>query len=417
MMPTRRLYTHDHALKLIQRYFHDHAYSYRIEQAGKVAELPTSVCLLQCEHQHLAFRGAGCGNEVESEIKALFEALEDALFHEFLANSRQCEHVILQSAIHAADYEDLLNQHLLPAVFKSADYANHVIPWLQLDNLNLRNKSIHYPLVLMAPHLSRIDCYAHDSKIKAICSHANTTGLAIGATATEALLHGILEWVERDAYGLFILSLIIEKHPIRLIDKLTLPAAIRDDIYAIEETYQDELFLVDMTTDFEIPAFFVSFTRQPVPHQPSGIGASLCRQDALKQALYEALQARDRYNDNTVSARKKVIAHYQQYPVLLKAYLCDLTQRKNIIRVNWNDIKTHATSNLQEQINIIQQMLDSHACTIYYQHLFQNQITLTYVLITGIETFGTIREGIYTPVKARGRKFLHENAYGKSHTS
>jgi ribosomal protein S12 methylthiotransferase accessory factor len=235
----------------------------------------------------------------------------------------------------------------------------------------------------------------------------------MGATEAEALIHGINDWIERDAYGLFLLSTMIKKNkPARCIIKQSLPDSIRKHIEILESTYDDELLVIDITTDLTIPAFFVSFTKQGVPVQPSGLGTSLCKVEALEQALFEALQARDRYNSNTIEARVKTLQHYQAYPALSRAFKCDLLQLRAdgcTVEINWNSVVTHPLDqDLDAQINLITRKLSTLGMNAYYSHLFQesNGLTLMYVLLTGVETFGMMREGIFLPVKKRGKEKL-----------
>jgi ribosomal protein S12 methylthiotransferase accessory factor len=334
--------------------------------------------------------------------------MEESLLHQILSHHDN-ERISMFSTLLSPSTEFLQKKELLPAILKEKMFLNNAYPWLKLNDLSLSENFIYYPLGLLFPHASHVKEYNKNVNQDYITQIANSTGVAAGATGVEAVIHGINDWVERDAYGLFLLNTLIKKNiPANCILKQTLPEHIKQDIEKIENAYQDELVIIDITSNLTIPAFFVSFTRQNVPVQPSGLGASLCKIDALQQALLEALQARDRYNTNTITARQKTINHYKEYPLLLGAFKCDLTQLRNenfIVYKNWDNVITHPlNSNLTHQLTLMIELTKRWGMSIYYNTLFQdpNGLTLTYILLTGVETFGLMREGIFIPIKKRG---------------
>lgn len=221
------------------------------------------------------------------------------------------------------------------------------------------------------------------------------------------------DWIERDAYGLFLAeSIISTRKPARQIIKQTLPDVIKQDIEILEKHHNDELMIIDITTNLSIPAFLVSFTKQRVPVQPSGLGASLCKISALKQALYEAVQACDRYNQNTIESRNNTIRYYQDYPILLQAFRCDLQRLKHdslVLDSPWENVTTHVVHpKLNQQVEIMHELMISRGCKLYYANLFHELtgLTLSYVLMVGAETFGMMREGVFTTIKKRGLEIL-----------
>lgn len=360
--PLQRHYTLDHALALAQESLQYLNMTVSFQKMGAIHSLPSYLCQLQDHEQQLTFRGAGSGMAQEAKIKAIYEALEESILYRAAQNK----------------------------------------PQLTLHKLHSPDENMLIPIAQIFPHSP-----GKNTKL------ANSTGIAIGASWLEALLHGINDWIERDAYGLFLLNTFIKTTPAHCVAKSSLPATLDIYIKQIEQAYNEELLILDITTDFGAPAFFVTFTRQPVPVQPSGLGASLCKQEALQQALFEALQARDRYNANTVVARLNTLAHYESYPLLKKIFQCDLLQLRNngrLLATDWTDIKTTvATPDLQHQLNCVSKLLEQRCCSIYYDILFQadNGLALVYVLVKGAETFGMMREGMFIPIKQRGMEMLN----------
>lgn len=410
--PRQRDYTLDHALVLANASLRKLNMDFTLQEIGTAGELHTFLCLMNNHKMKLTFRGAGSGLTQEAKVKAIYEAIEDSLLYQTLSHFDN-DIVRMFSTQSSPSSVFLEENELFPAILKHENFLNNCYPWLKLKKLNSQDDIIYYPLSLLFPHSSHIEDYNKYVSQNDISQIANSTGIAMGATEAEALIHGINDWVERDAYGLFLLSTFMKKNkPARCIIKKTLPNDIRNDIEVIESNYGDQLMVIDITSDFNIPSFFVSFTKQIVSVQPSGLGASLCKVDALKQALLEALQARDRYNSNTISARHKTIQHYKEYPVLLRAFKCDLIQLRDkgcTVDTNWNDVITHQLDkDLNKQINLIMCNIKNLGVSVYYNTLFQesNGLTLIYVLLIGVETFGMMREGIFIPIKRRGMETL-----------
>jgi ribosomal protein S12 methylthiotransferase accessory factor len=408
----QRDYTLDHALVLASASIKTLNMDFTLQKMASAGDLHTYLCLMKNHNMQLTFRGAGSGITEEAKVKAIYEAIEDSLLHQSLSHCDD-EMISMFSTLSSPSTDFLQENELLPALLKQKDFLNNPYPWLKLKKLFAQNDIVYYPLSLLFSHTSHIEDYNKYVSQSEISQIANSTGVAMGATESEAVIHGINDWIERDAYGLFLLNTLIKKNKLaRCIIKQTLPKNIQADIEVIEKSYDDELIIIDITNDLNIPSFFVSFTKQAVPVQPSGLGASLCKIDALQQALFEALQARDRYNSNTFSARHKTIHHYQEYPALLHVFQCDLIQLREesrTIDTHWNDVITHQIDlDLHEQINLINRKLNSAGMDVYYNTLFQetNGLTLVYVLLVGAETFGMMREGIFIPIKKRGMELL-----------
>lgn len=410
--PIHRQYTIDHALALAQETSHRHKIELTLSTVKETGEMITLLCHAHSQQQRIAFRGAGSGSLPVARIRAVMEALEDCFLHQSL-NDLSHPAIHFYTSMNVPNHADLLTHEMIPSFLLADENQNNSFPWLELESINRSDSKIYYPIGLFFPHAEHIDAYNDAIPHQPLCQLANTTGLAMGASIAEATIHGINDWIERDAIGIFLLhTLITKKHPIKLIDKKSLPTDLSDEIQLIEEVNQDELYLVDITTNIDIPAFLVSFTKQPVPVQPSGLGASLCKLTALRHALHEALQARDRYNENTIIARNTTLAQFKHQPILLNAFKCDLINYP-IQHIDWAYIHSiNIPIKLDKQIDLINQHLNKQGLTAYRQRLFQdvNGLTLSYVLIPGLETFGTIREGNYSTIKKRGKAYLHEQS-------
>lgn len=382
------------------------------DKANPFKNIHTVVCQANSHINRLKFTGGGSGDLKQAKIKSLYEALEETLIYQSLVKE-QNSLIYFFSVDSCPSSNYLTDLELLPSFLLKNEYKDTMLPWIKLENVGNTNSGIFYPLSLFYPYTDKIKKYNKHFEQSKITEITNGTGIAIGANRNEAILHGIYEWIERDSYSLFLLKTLVKKsEKARFLAKETLPIELQNTIHVIEKNYDDEIIIIDITTNLNIPAFLVSFTQQPVMVQPSGMGASLCKTSALEQALLEAVQAKDRYNQNTIQVREESIKHYQDYPLLVESIKCDVAELKiknQFVSVSWQNVITHDQDMKEEKrLQYIQNLLNVNNHKIYHciLHESKNGISLVYVLITGLETFYLIREGIFVPLKRRGREEL-----------
>ncbi|KOX09951.1 YcaO-like family protein [Nocardiopsis sp. NRRL B-16309] len=99
-------------------------------------------------------------------------------------------------------------------------------------------------------------------------AYSVNSGCAIGATGDEALLHALNEWVERDAFSLFLLRSVYDRGPMPArVSRDGLTPTLRAHLDRAEELVQGPVTLLDLTTDLGVP------TVMAYGHRPFGAGA------------------------------------------------------------------------------------------------------------------------------------------------
>lgn len=302
----------------------------------------------------VSFLGGGSGDPTQAKVKAIYESLEDSLTLQMLSK-KDNENIHLFSTMTSPSTAYLQEHELLPKLLWQDEYKKKCFPWFKLTAINNSSQELYYPLGLVYSFASQLNLHPDAFNHADITKLTNNTGCAIGASKDEAIIHGLNEWIERDAYALFILKTIINKNPrpAYFVIKETIPEDLLNLITMIETHFKEELIIVDITSDINIPAFIVSFTRQAMLVQPLGFGASLSKHAALQQALLEALQYQARFNENARSFRAETFAHFADHALIIKAMKCDLMELGRLghyIRRDWQDVITHSLdSNLEKQ--------------------------------------------------------------------
>lgn len=373
--------------------------------------LSTYLCAANNNELKLSSLGGASGFSQLAKIKALFESLEKSISFK-IWNNGLIDGLHFYSTATSPSTQILLDKKLMPKLLLKEVYQNNSYPWIELTHYQNITQKIHYPLGLIYTFIPPLKNFRTDY----LSELSDTTGLAIGATTNEAIIHGINQWIERDAYSLFLLKTIINKAPTptRLLLKETLPENIAKIVSAIERHFNENLIIMDVTSDINIPSFVVSFTKQNMLLQPQGFGASLAKETALKQALFESIQYKDRFNQNARAYREENVAFFSNSPLLLKAMINDLkclVDKKQYIDVEWKNIFSYSLSkNLEQQIQLMVNLLSKHGANIYTKVLYKSLtgVAITYTLIPELENFSLIRDAKFLPIKNRGLGVLNE---------
>jgi ribosomal protein S12 methylthiotransferase accessory factor len=169
------------------------------------------------------------------------------------------------------------------------DIGAENLPWIHGMDL-LSREPVHVPwwLVGMDHRLTGPSGFEQSSD-----------GLASGNSAPEAILHGLCELIERDAWTLLQLRSEPELWP-RLTDPTSLDDAIVDLVHSRLQEAGMSLLLIDMTTDIAVPAFFAALLPNGLDQRPDVRWSQICGgcgchpnpARAALRAITEAAQSR-----------------------------------------------------------------------------------------------------------------------------
>lgn len=352
-------------------------------------DLQTHRCALTDEHAQLRFYGFGKGLGLQSKVSAYFEALEHyALFHFVQKTANN------------------------PDAYRYSERFNNALPHVVLNEVQGK-ETLPYPVFLLDPRYSKRPSPLDKMDYTAFTYLANDSGVASGTNAIEASIHAINELIERDAHSLFLIEAFIKKtnQAIRLIDKKSLPNHLNDMVNTIERQFNEELLLFDITSDVGVPVMYVSMTRQAIPIQPSGCGASLKAEYALERALLETLQPAHINNQHLVNNQLSIINHLQDFPLLLNAALADVTSLKKVAtKVSFQSIVSQeAPLNLEQQLRTLFQKIETIGCKVFTIPIMSLPCGFTCVkfLIPDFESFHLIQTGKRVLPNQRGTQLLN----------
>lgn len=225
-------------------------------------------------------QGKGLDHET-ARVSAVMEAVERIVATEPGCTTRlatAADHVRKGARMHKLD--GLIARHQAPLG------PNERVAWVEADDL-VAGSGIWLPFDAVDFDRTRLSPRYWQS----------SDGLASGNTRKEAILHGLLERVERDALALWTVTSVSRRFS-RRIDPGRAVSATLEDLFTRVRNARLQLGLFDITTDLGIPCVAALLAPQELSGGTRyvdltlGAGAALEPQSAIIRAVLEAVQSR-----------------------------------------------------------------------------------------------------------------------------
>ena len=235
----------------------------------------------------------------------------------------------------------------LPQKFEKADLGDTKFEWNLAHDIITGND--YYVLSNAVFHP-----YNHDSDVESLFK-SNTNGLASGNVLEEAILHGIFEVIERDAWSIFEMT---HKNYSQInIDSIE--SELIKEIIDKFESQGIKIKLMDFTADINIPTIAASAddtVTRDAGLLTLGIGTHLDPEVAILRALTEVAQSRatqiNGAREDTVRADFAREAGYERMKRINKYYF-----RQEEEQINLSDIENKSTTSIDEDIDIVKEEL------------------------------------------------------------
>ncbi|KTD74956.1 YcaO-like family protein [Legionella waltersii] len=324
-------------------------------------EIKTYHCKLIDPQNNTVFYGCGKGIGLQSKVSSCFEALEHFAVHAF------CQ---LDHPTHR--YDSLENPIIINSLKKYGLLDPQIyqrkekIPFTRCLEI-ITGEELYYPLYMLDPRYAKKPAPGDKFDYKPYAWNACDSGIASGTSELEASIHALNESVERDAYSLFLIQAFLLNHPMNIIDKRSVPQHLQVIINHIEKEYNEELILVDITSDIGIPTILVSMTKQEMTIQPIGCGTSLFKDYALERALLESLQPLHVLNKHLSSNQDQIMSNFAKAPLLARCAKADVLPLIQHARTVTFDslLGYQGDKSLEKQFHTIIERIRSKGFSIY----------------------------------------------------
>ncbi|MGX8693711.1 MAG: YcaO-related McrA-glycine thioamidation protein [Methanobrevibacter sp.] len=252
----------------------------------------------------------------------------------------------------------------------------------EIDDLNLewsKSKDIISGNEYYIPTNAIFHPYNHENNIDGLFK-SNTNGLASGNILEEAILHGMFEVIERDAWSIFELT---HKNYAQ-IDLNSIESEVINDIIDKFESEGIKIKLMDFTADINIPTIAASAddtVTKDAGLLTLGMGTHLDPEVAILRALTEVAQSRatqiNGAREDTVRADFSREAGYERMKRINKYYF---KQEEDQIKLS--DIENKSTSSITEDIEIVKnELVNNDIEKILYVDLTRPELDVSVVRV------------------------------------
>lgn len=374
-------------------------------------EIKTAECCIT-ERSGRSFVGRGKGIGDQSIASALFESIEHYRY--------RTEGIVPGQAIRNID----LSGYDSRLVGTSPDWrllcAEQKVPLTRVlfSPANCSEEDLLFPAVLQNPDFEPTD----ESEKSAIRSHrlrryGTNSGTAAGVGVDEAVLHGLLEIIERDALGVELLRTIVRKDPfaVRELDHHSFPCELNDLIEQAEVETGGVFQFWNLTTDLQVPSILCGLRQLSSSKQRTffGSGASLSPRYAIERALLEAVQTYQIHELLGVHAPPILDTSASNQLLLNRCYLdagC-FGYRGAAISVGIDDVRSlleqPETCSPEYQVELLMRNLAERSIQVYTRAISEEVIPVVQVLAPKLERFHLVSYGIAVNPGSRGRALLN----------
>lgn len=295
-------------------------------------------------------------------------------FERYSAERQDSDETIIATPNEIGRYGDYIDPKSLnlPKNFEKKDISDINLEWSKSKDIISGNEYYIPTNAIFHP-------YASDSNAESLFK-SNTNGLASGNILDEAILHGMLEVIERDAWSIFELT---HKNYAQ-IDIESIESELILDIINKFESEGIKIKLMDFTADIKIPTIAASADdtiTKDAGLLTLGMGTHLDPEVAILRALTEVAQSRatqiNGAREDTVRADFAREAGYERMKRINKYYFKDEEEK-----ICLSDIENKSTSSITKDIEIVKnELIANDIEKILYVNLTRPEIDVSVVRV------------------------------------
>ena len=380
-------------------------WSVDLQQRGR--DLKTTFAQLVLSDQRLC-AGIGKGVGAQSKASALWEALEHAF--------SLCGTPPVLKALPVD-----LARHDAALVGASPDLTRFptgevAISRITFECLADASQTIDFPYFLCDPYF---EC-ARDEERQILTAlglrrYGTNSGTASGATWEEAILHGLLEIVERDAVGMALLQSVI-REPAKPVNKIvlgSLPDIAKELVSRVEQECSGTVEAWYLVNDVGVPVVLAAVSirsgDQGSESRYFGSGASLSPTYALERALLEAVQyfhVHASRSELKPKPRKNLVGGLPRFlGCFLEGGFFDYQGGERLIGLPGTDDRLQYLPPAA-QVQQIVDFLGNIGVRVYSRTIVNSPVFVTQVVAPHLERFHLVARGVIVAPSLRGRRVL-----------
>jgi ribosomal protein S12 methylthiotransferase accessory factor len=270
-------------------------------------------------------------------------------FERYSAERHESDETTIATLDEISDLGDYINPESLnlPKDFRKDNLKSMKLEWSPVKDIISDNEYFIPTNAIYHPYINADDC--------ASLFKSNTNGLASGNILEEAILHGIFEVIERDAWSIFELT---HKNYAQ-IDLNTIESDIINECIDRFESEGIKIKLMDFTADINVPTIAASAddtVTRDAGLLTLGMGTHLDPEVAILRALTEVAQSRatqiNGAREDTVRADFAREAGYERMKRINKYYFRDEDEK-----IDLSSIENKSTTSINRDLEIVKEEL------------------------------------------------------------
>lgn len=295
-------------------------------------------------------------------------------FERYSAERQDGDEGIIKTVDEISTFENYINPKSLnlSKEFEKKDINNINLEWSEVHDL-VSDEDYFIPTnAIFHP-------YIPDSNVESLFK-SNTNGLASGNVLEEAILHGIFEVIERDAWSIFELT-----H--KNYSQINLDSIESEIVNETIEKFTSNginIKLMDFTADIDVPTIAASAddtVTRDAGLLTLGIGTHLDPEVAILRALTEVAQSRatqiNGAREDTVRADFAREAGYERMKRINKYYF-----KQEDKQINLSDIENKSTTSINEDLDIVKgQLVSNNIEHVLYYDLTRPELDVSVVRV------------------------------------
>lgn len=366
--------------------------------------IQTTHIKLMNEQNEVLSAGTGKGVGGVSEIGALFETLE----HYYTAKD-SLQNCRLFSSHMIPEIETFSGERIIQLLNTERE---ELLLCRNYSSLKSSKQNVWYPLFITNPYYAEGVTHPGDHfDYKKLKRCSSNSGIAIGSTFYESLIHATNEVIERDAWSLFLLNYYYYQNNtvLQIMDINTFPDFLKTLIQNAECEIGEEIILFNITTETNIPTILaVISNHKNIPYV--GLGTSLYLEYAITRSVTELVQTfhmTQVFQEQAKTERIAMLEALKEYP---QHYRCAEFDTQRLLGMEYENIPFDSISSFSHQsletyVQELEFRLNSCGFDMYYSTLasFDNNIHIVNTLIPNMERFFLNYEGYFVLPSSRGQ--------------
>ncbi|MFF5207342.1 YcaO-like family protein [Streptosporangium sp. NPDC000396] len=389
------------ALSVIESVLADHGLSADFVSTGS-PEFPVHRCTVRDPDGRVVAASLGKGAGAQSTVSALFEAWQHFQHEEGQAAlARDHRRVRVLPVATVVAQPELREEEMIHRLAR--DYPDAGLACLRAEPLTRGRSALWYPAFARSPSCRSHPIPGDDLRYTPYLRYAYDSGTAAGVTEPEALLHGLLEVVERDALSHALLDWYLDGEPrLSALDPGLLPPDLRRLHDEAEARLGAPPLVIDITSDLGIPAYCALASRAGPYPGVIGSGASLDAEYAVERALTEVVQSSFNMSLGVDLTLARRLESLRRWPLLERCARLDPAPLIDRIAFDAR-LPGGEPGSVDEQIAVILGTLERAGFAAYFfrWNPAQDRCPVLTVIVPGLETFAMVHSAV--PVFPTGR--------------